>query len=149
MDQILLVFLGKFLMKFGDKGSEPGNFNYPWDVACNSHVSVFRSRGVYCMSRKPCHFLYSEYKNRTRLLGNIVCTRYRIDRTNIRPFYIRYPSRQLDTSGIRQVFFYFDRLSDARRSSKAGYLANLTSGREGRGPPQHKILYVLISDKDT
>ena len=26
------------MMKFGDKGSEPGNFNYPWDVAVNSQV---------------------------------------------------------------------------------------------------------------
>ena len=23
-------------MKFGEKGSDPGQFNYPWDVACNS-----------------------------------------------------------------------------------------------------------------
>ena len=38
-------------MKFGDKGSEPGNFNYPWDVACNSHVSCSWEAYAVCPER--------------------------------------------------------------------------------------------------
>ena len=30
-------------MKFGEKGSEPGQFNYPWDVAVNSQDSILVS----------------------------------------------------------------------------------------------------------
>ena len=30
-------------MKFGEKGSESGQFNYPWDVACNSRDNILVS----------------------------------------------------------------------------------------------------------
>ena len=37
---------GKFLLMFGEKGSKQGQFNYPWDVACNSrdHILVSDTR---------------------------------------------------------------------------------------------------------
>ena len=35
--------LGEFLLKFGEKGSNAGQFMYPWDVACNSKNQILVS----------------------------------------------------------------------------------------------------------
>ena len=34
---------GEFLSGFGCKGSKPGQFNYPWDVACNKQDQILVS----------------------------------------------------------------------------------------------------------
>lgn len=31
---------GTFILTFGEKGCRNGQFNYPWDVACNSHGQI-------------------------------------------------------------------------------------------------------------
>lgn len=33
-------FDGKFILKFGDKGSKPGQFNYPWDIDTDPSVNI-------------------------------------------------------------------------------------------------------------
>lgn len=35
----IFTFDGAFLLKFGEKGSKAGQFNYPWDVATDKEVS--------------------------------------------------------------------------------------------------------------
>ena len=32
----IFTIAGKFLHAFGERGPKVGQFNYPWDVACNS-----------------------------------------------------------------------------------------------------------------
>ena len=34
---------GDYLMDFGEKGQKNGQFNYPWDVACNSKDQILVS----------------------------------------------------------------------------------------------------------
>jgi hypothetical protein len=34
---------GVFIHKFGERGQENGQFNYPWDVACNSKDQILVS----------------------------------------------------------------------------------------------------------
>ena len=39
----IFTIKGEFLQMFGDKGSKPGQFNYPWDVATNSRDQILVS----------------------------------------------------------------------------------------------------------
>ena len=39
----LFTIKGEFLQMFGEKGSKPGQFNYPWDVATNSRDQILVS----------------------------------------------------------------------------------------------------------
>lgn len=43
----IFTFEGVFLLKFGEKGSKPGQFNYPWDVATDAEVSKLE---LFCLS---------------------------------------------------------------------------------------------------
>ena len=38
--QFVLNSAGVFIHKFGEKGAGNGQFNYPWDVACNSKNQI-------------------------------------------------------------------------------------------------------------
>ena len=39
----IFTFEGQFLLKFGEKGTKNGQFNYPWDVAVNSEGKILVS----------------------------------------------------------------------------------------------------------
>ena len=39
----IFTISGDFILTFGEKGSKPGQFNYPWDVACNSRDEILVS----------------------------------------------------------------------------------------------------------